>query len=63
MTLMAGIPTGSIPVDEGRKVVVKYLTPNLKYFTARAVENVKQKPFICSYYRFGFIYSIANLIY
>ena len=63
MPLMAGVPTGSIPMDEGRKIVVKYLTPNLKYFTARAVENVKQKPFICNCCHFGFIYSITNLIY
>ncbi|KAI9495644.1 cytochrome P450 [Zychaea mexicana] len=40
MPLMAGIPEGEIPQEEGRKVVVKYLTPQLKYFTARAVENL-----------------------
>ncbi|KAI8144566.1 cytochrome P450 [Fennellomyces sp. T-0311] len=40
MQLMAGIPSGSIPQDEGRKFVVKYLTPHLKLFTARAVENL-----------------------
>ncbi|KAI9268107.1 cytochrome P450, partial [Phascolomyces articulosus] len=40
MTLMAGIPDGDIPQEEGRKIVVKYLTPSLKYFTARAVENL-----------------------
>ena len=47
MKLMAGISHEEVPADDTRKSVVKYLTPHLKQFTPRAVENVR---FILNYY-------------
>ncbi|KAI8147964.1 cytochrome P450 [Fennellomyces sp. T-0311] len=40
MHSLAGIPSDSVTGDQSRKVVVNNLTPNLKKFTKRAVQNL-----------------------
>ena len=42
MHSLANIPSNSVTGDQSRKVVVNNLTPNLKKFTKRAVQNVSQ---------------------
>ena len=40
MKAMADIRRHELPPHDTRVAVVQYLTPHLKYFTPRAVENV-----------------------
>ena len=40
MKTMADIRDDEVPASDTRIAVVQYLTPHLKYFTPRAVDNV-----------------------